>query len=132
MDRSHRFALNVPAGIPGIFSRRVQGLRQPVKLAKFSSAGETLDSFMRVPVFEPRYLSLSYAQTMARLVNRPMTQPALPVERQLASARKMHADAAAVVARGVTGKYQAQRQAQVTAYSHAVSVLCCLLGIEPG
>ena len=77
-----------------------------------SSAGETLDSCMR---------GLSYAQTMARLVNRPMTQPALPVERQLASARKMHADAAAVVARGVTGKLQAQRHAKVTAYSHAVS-----------
>ena len=126
MDRSHRFPLNVME-FPGFFpAASREGLRQPVKLAKFkfSSAGETLDSFMRVPVFEPRYLSLSYAQTMARLVNRPMTQPALPVERQLASARKMHADAAAVVARGVTGKYQAQRQAQVTAYSHAVSVLC--------
>ena len=81
---------------------------------------------------EERYLSLSYAPIMARLVNRPMTQPALPVERQLALARKMHAGAAAVVARGVTGKYQAQRQAQVTAYSHTVSVLCGLLDIEPG
>ena len=35
--------------------------------------------------------------------------------------------AVAVVARGVAGKYQAQRQAQVPAYSHAVSVLEGLL-----
>ena len=45
----------------------------------------------------------------------------------LAKARKDYKASAAVVARGVAGKYQAQREAQVTAYGHTVRVLEALL-----
>ena len=73
------------------------------------------------------YLSLKYGTTMSKLLNKATPQPALAIRKQLAKAEKMHAEAAAVVARGVQGKYQAQRQAQVSAYSHTVAVLRELL-----
>ena len=60
-------------------------------------------------------------------LNKPKPQPSAPIDKLLAKAQKKHAEAAAVVARGVAGKYQAQRQAQVSAYSHTVSVLEGLL-----
>ena len=41
----------------------------------------------------------------------------------LAEARKQHTASAAVVARGVAGKYQALREAQVCGWAHAISVL---------
>jgi len=64
---------------------------------------------------------------MAKLLNKAKPQPARPIEKELEKARKKHANAAAVVAKGVRGKYQAQREAQVSAYSHMVSVLEGLL-----
>lgn len=73
------------------------------------------------------YSSLGYGQTMSALLNKPQQQPARPVEKVLAKARKDYEASAAVVARGVAGKYQAQRQAQVAAYGHNVSVLEALL-----
>jgi hypothetical protein len=65
---------------------------------------------------------------MSKLLNRAQRQPALPIEKELALAQRKHAEAAAVVAHGVMGKYMAQRQAQVLAYSHRVQVLEGLLG----
>lgn len=73
------------------------------------------------------YSSLKYAQTMSALLNKPQRQPTRPIEKVLARARKDYEASAAVVARGVAGKYQAQREAQVTAYGHSVSVLESLL-----
>lgn len=72
---------------------------------------------------DERYLSLGYGSTMAKLLNNGKPQPAAPIAKLLAKAKKQHAAAAAVVARGVAGKYQAQRKAQVAAYSHSISVL---------
>lgn len=69
------------------------------------------------------YISLGYGKTMSALLNRPEQQPSRPIDKLLATVRQKHAESAAVVARGVAGKYQAQRQAQVAAYSHTVSVL---------
>ena len=60
---------------------------------------------------------------MSKLLNKAQPQPAKPIERLLTVAQKKHAEAAAVMARGVAGKYQAARQAQVKAYCHDVSVL---------
>ena len=73
------------------------------------------------------YLSLKYGNTMSKLLNKPKPQPAYPIDRQLKLAQKKHQESAAVVARGVAGKYQAQREAQVSAYAHKVSVLQGLL-----
>ena len=69
------------------------------------------------------YSSLGYGTTMSKLLNRGKPQPAKPFEKLLGLAQKKHAEAAAVVARGVTGKYQAAREAQVKAYAHDISVL---------
>ena len=59
---------------------------------------------------------------MAKLLNKPQPQRAVPIDQLLARARKRHAESAEVVARGVAGKYQAQRQAQVAAYAHQIQV----------
>ena len=67
---------------------------------------------------------------MSKLLNKPAPQPWVPLETKLVRAQKMHADALAVVKRGVAGKYQAQRLAQVEAYSHVVAVLQALAGGE--
>jgi hypothetical protein len=64
---------------------------------------------------------------MSKLLNKPKPQPAKPIDKLLATAKKKHAESAAVVARGVAGKYQAARQAQVKAYAHDVSSLEGLL-----
>jgi hypothetical protein len=72
---------------------------------------------------EETYISLGYGKTMSVLLNKPERQPSRPIDKLLATARKKYAESAAVVARGVAGKYQEQRQAQVAAYSHTVSVL---------
>jgi hypothetical protein len=58
-------------------------------------------------------LSLGYGSTMSKLLNKAQPQPSRDITRELAEAQRRHADAVAVVARGVAGKYQAQRQAQV-------------------
>ena len=69
------------------------------------------------------YLSLKYGGGMAKLLNVPKVQPAKPAAKVLANAQKQYAASAAVVARGVAGKYQALREAQVSQWAHTVSVL---------
>lgn len=53
---------------------------------------------------------------MSKLLNKATRQPLCPVHKALADERSKHDAAAAVVARGVAGKYQAQRMAQVGAH----------------
>jgi hypothetical protein len=76
---------------------------------------------------EETYLSLGYGSTMAKLLNKAKLQPWRPIDKELTEALAKHAEAVGFVARGVAGKYQAQRQAQVAAYEHRVSVLRDLL-----
>jgi hypothetical protein len=76
---------------------------------------------------EESYLSLKYGETMSKLLNKGKLQPPRPIEQELATARRKHTQAAAVVARGVAGKYQAMRQTQVLAYSHQMGLLEGLL-----
>ena len=102
------------------------------KLLAGSLQGSALTGMITCLSQSPRngdetYLSLGYGNTMSKLLNKPKPQPSAPIDKLLAKAQKKHAEAAAVVARGVAGKYQAQRQAQVSAYSHTVSVLEGLL-----
>ena len=49
------------------------------------------------------------------------------MEKALAHAKKQHAASAAVVAKGVQGKYQALRQSQVSQWAHTAGVLERLL-----
>ena len=77
---------------------------------------------------EETYLSLKYGAEMAKLLNKPAPQPARDAAALLAEARKQHAASAKVVARGVAGKYQALREAQVCGWAHAISVLEELMG----
>lgn len=69
---------------------------------------------------------------MAKLLNKAAQQPARDAATLLAEARKQHTASAAVVARGVAGKYQALREAQVCGWAHAISVLEGLMMAEAG
>ena len=69
------------------------------------------------------YLSLKYSGDMAKLLNMPSPQPTRSLEKALAHAKKQHAASAAVVAKGVQGKYQALRQSQVSQWAHTAGVL---------
>ena len=60
---------------------------------------------------------------MARLLNAPVMQPARPLKGILAAARKRHKECSAIMARGVQGKYQARREAEVAQLSHDIELL---------
>ena len=98
------------------------------KLLAGSLMGSALTGMITCISQSPRngdetYLSLGYGTTMSKLLNKGKPQPAKPMDKLIATAQKKHAEAAAVVARGVAGKYQAARQAQVKAYAHDISTL---------
>ena len=65
---------------------------------------------------------------MSDLLNAPVRQKVRPFAKLLASARKNHATSAAIVARGVQGKYQARRKSEVVQWEQAVCVLEALQG----
>jgi hypothetical protein len=77
---------------------------------------------------EETYLSLKYGGKMSTMLNTPSPRPFVRVNKVLANARKQHAASSAVVAKGVAGKYQAQRKAEVSHWAFTVSVLESLLG----
>lgn len=60
---------------------------------------------------------------MSDLLNAPVRQKVRPYVKLLASARKNRATSAAIVARGVQGKYQARRRSEVVQWEQAVRVL---------
>ena len=96
------------------------------KLLAGSLMGSALTGMVTCISQSPRngdetYLSLGYGTTMSKLLKKAKPQPARPIDKLIATAQKKHAEAAAVVARGVAGKYQEAREAQVKAYAHAVS-----------
>mmetsp|Transcript_70881 Transcript_70881/g.147724 ORF Transcript_70881/g.147724 Transcript_70881/m.147724 type:complete len:205 (-) Transcript_70881:97-711(-) len=98
------------------------------KLLAGSLMGSALTGMITCVSQSPRngdetYLSLGYGNTMSKLLNKAEPQPAKPIDVLLAAAQKKHAEAAAVVAKGVLGKYQAARAAQVKAFAHECSVL---------
>lgn len=74
------------------------------------------------------YLSLKYGSDMAKLLNSPKRQTARPADELLARAKRQHQEAKAVVERGVAGKYQALREAQVAQHAHSLGVLEELMG----
>ena len=69
------------------------------------------------------YLSLKYGAGMAALLNAPARQPSRAFQQVLANARKELAASSAIVAKGVNGKYQELRVAQVTQWEQEVNLL---------
>ena len=69
------------------------------------------------------YLSLKYGAGMAKLLNNPAPQRQKPYKKVLENARKQLAKVQAVVARGVNGKYQALREAEVTQWDQLCKML---------
>jgi kinesin family protein 5 len=105
------------------------------KLLAGSLMGSALTGMITCVSQSPRngdetYSSLGYGTTMSKLLNKAKPQPAKPIEKLLATAHRKHAEAAAVVARGVAGKYQAARQAQVKAHAHDLSTLEALMALQ--
>ena len=98
------------------------------KLMGGSLTGSALTAMITCLSQAPRngdetYLSLKYGSDMAKLLNNPQEQRAKSADKWLASAKKQYHEAAAVVKKGVAGKYQALRLAQVQQWAHTVQVL---------
>ena len=74
------------------------------------------------------YLSLQYGSGMAKLLNAGAPQPAAVFDAALKAVRKGHASSTAIIARGVHGKYQARREAEVVQYAQDVRMLEELVG----
>ena len=77
---------------------------------------------------EETFLSLKYTARMAQLMNAPKVQPSENAEKALARARKHHMAISALVAKGVAGKYQARRAAELTACTWELGVLEDMVG----
>jgi hypothetical protein len=60
---------------------------------------------------------------MAKLVNAPRQQPSVPFDKLMAQAKTERAKSATIVAKGVVGKYQALRQAEVRQWTAVVEML---------
>ena len=69
------------------------------------------------------HLTLTYGRKMALLTNEPKAQRFAAFEKLLKRAKTSHAKSAAIVARGVNGKYMAKRIAEVTQWKQTVLVL---------
>jgi hypothetical protein len=69
------------------------------------------------------YLSLNYSSRMSKLLNVANPQPQNDWQKVLKHAQKQFGNSKAIVARGVQGKYQALRQAEVNQWRQTVDVL---------
>ena len=74
------------------------------------------------------FLSLKYSAGMAKLMNQPQPQPAVGLALELNRAKKRLDASAAIMRRGVQGKYQARREAEVAQAAHDVSAIEALAG----
>jgi len=76
------------------------------------------------------YLSLRYGAGMAKLLNDPVPQSAKNFDKVVKNARKNLAESTGVVEKGVNGKYQALREAQVLQWRQLVGILESLIDSE--
>lgn len=93
-----------------------------------SLRGDSLTAMVTCVSQSPRngdesYLTLTYGAGMARLLNAPRRQPARRLDALLREARKQHEASAAIVAKGVQGKYQARRTAEAFQWAQTVALL---------
>ena len=78
------------------------------------------------------YLTLKYGANMAKLPNYGKIQPMKPIEPILKNAKKEYASIKKIVQRGVAGKYQALREAQLVQWTNILSLLTLLVGSDDG
>ena len=74
------------------------------------------------------YLTMKYGASMAKLVNYGKQQPNRPIEPILKHAKKEYAKISKIVQRGVNGKYQALREAQLVQWKNVLDLLNLLVG----
>ena len=70
--------------------------------------------------------SCKYSKEMARMQNDPKRQPNVPLEDMVATAQKKRDKSALIVEKGVLGKYQAKREAEVEGHENTLSILSLL------
>ena len=69
------------------------------------------------------FLSCKYSKDMARMQNDPKPQPNVPYQDMVAAAQKGLAKSQAIVKKGVAGKYQKKRMAEVTGFETTLRIL---------
>ena len=74
------------------------------------------------------YLSLKYCASMAKLCNYGRPKSFIPFEPFLRKAKKEYASISKIVQRGVHGKYQALREAQMVQWTNVINLLALLVG----
>jgi hypothetical protein len=73
-------------------------------------------------------LSCKYSKDMARMQNEPRRQPAVPFDELVARLERERDTSAKIVAKGVAGKYQKKRMAEVVGCETALTILIEELG----
>ena len=68
-------------------------------------------------------LSVQYSADMAKLLNEPAPQPLRPFQKLLDRSRREYAKSTAIVKRGVAGKYQHKREAELSGWKTKVDIL---------
>lgn len=69
------------------------------------------------------FLSCKYSKDMARMQNDPKPQPNVPYKDMVAAAQKGLAKSQAIVKKGVAGKYQKKRMAEVAGFETTLRIL---------
>ncbi|XRB14822.1 kinesin motor domain-containing protein [Pseudoscourfieldia marina] len=98
------------------------------KLLTGSLTGSSLTGMVTCLSQSPRngdetYLSLKYSAGVSKLLNKPAPQPHRKASDVLSQARKQLLASTALVAKGVQGKYQARREAEVSRWMQEVTLL---------
>lgn len=98
------------------------------KLMSGSLVGGALTTMITCMSQSPRngeetYLSLKFGGNMAKLTNKPVPQPATALDKALKFARSNLRSNRAIVSKGVHGRFQARREAEVSRWDFVVRVL---------
>jgi len=98
------------------------------KLLTGSLTGSSITGMVTCLSQSPRngdetYLSLKYSAGVSKLLNKPAPQPHRKASDVLSQARKQLLASTALVAKGVQGKYQARREAEVSRWMQEVTLL---------
>eukprot|EP00943_MAST-04B_sp_MAST-4B-sp1_P006135 g6135.t1 len=103
------------------------------ELLNGSLVGNALTAMVTCVSQHPRngdetYLSTKYGASMSKLPNFGKEQPWKPIEPILRNAKKEYASIHKIVQRGVNGKYQALREAQLIQWANTLDLLNKLVG----
>ena len=73
-------------------------------------------------------LSCKYSKDMSRMQNEPKRQPSVPIATIIETKKQKHEKSSEIVKKGVLGKYQAKRMAEVLGYLTSLEILSKLNG----